>query len=79
MTAPSMPAASEAKAEKLITCAESPFLRFVVPHLSYKRSTPAVSAADSMTPDERAIRELVATWMKASQAGDLETVLGHAN
>lgn len=29
-----------------------------------------------MTPDELAIRDLVATWMKASQAGDLDTVLG---
>jgi uncharacterized protein (TIGR02246 family) len=29
-----------------------------------------------MNDDERAIRELVATWMTASQAGDIETVLG---
>ena len=29
-----------------------------------------------MTDDERAIRELVATWMTASQAGDVATVLG---
>lgn len=29
-----------------------------------------------MSPDERAIRELVNTWMKASRAGDTETVLG---
>ncbi len=29
-----------------------------------------------MSEDERAIRELVATWMKASRAGDLKTVLG---
>jgi uncharacterized protein (TIGR02246 family) len=29
-----------------------------------------------MTDDERAIRELVATWMAASQAGDIDTVLG---
>ena len=28
-----------------------------------------------MSDDERAIRELIATWMAASQAGDLETVL----
>jgi len=28
-----------------------------------------------MTPDERAIRDLVVTWMAASQAGDLKTVL----
>ena len=28
-----------------------------------------------MTEDERAIRELVATWMSASKAGDTETVL----
>ena len=28
-----------------------------------------------MTEDERAIRDLVATWMKASEAGDLATVL----
>lgn len=29
-----------------------------------------------MNDDERAIRELVATWMAASQAGDVATVLG---
>ena len=29
-----------------------------------------------MTDDEHAIRELIATWMTASQAGDIETVLG---
>lgn len=29
-----------------------------------------------MTDDERAIRELVETWMMASKAGDLATVLG---
>lgn len=29
-----------------------------------------------MQEDERAIRDLVATWMTASKAGDLETVLG---
>jgi uncharacterized protein (TIGR02246 family) len=29
-----------------------------------------------MSPDESAIRELVDTWMKASRAGDTETVLG---
>jgi uncharacterized protein (TIGR02246 family) len=29
-----------------------------------------------MSDDERAIRELVATWMAASQAGDVSTVLG---
>jgi uncharacterized protein (TIGR02246 family) len=29
-----------------------------------------------MTDDERAIRDLVETWMKASQAGDVKTVLG---
>jgi uncharacterized protein (TIGR02246 family) len=28
-----------------------------------------------MTDDERAIRELVSTWMKASAAGDIDTVL----
>lgn len=28
-----------------------------------------------MTDDERAIRDLVATWMKASEAGDAQTVL----
>lgn len=28
-----------------------------------------------MANDERAIRELVATWMTASQAGDVDTVL----
>ena len=29
-----------------------------------------------MSEDERAIRELVATWLAASRAGDLATVLG---
>ena len=29
-----------------------------------------------MTADERAIRELVATWMTASEAGNIDTVLG---
>ena len=29
-----------------------------------------------MTDDERAIRDLVATWMAASKAGDVATVLG---
>jgi uncharacterized protein (TIGR02246 family) len=29
-----------------------------------------------MTDDERAIRELVETWMAATRAGDLDTVLG---
>jgi uncharacterized protein (TIGR02246 family) len=29
-----------------------------------------------MSPDERAIRELVDTWMEASRAGGTETVLG---
>ena len=29
-----------------------------------------------MTDDEQAIRDLVATWMKASRDGDLDTVLG---
>ena len=29
-----------------------------------------------MSDDERAIRDMVATWMTASQAGDLDTVLG---
>ena len=29
-----------------------------------------------MLDDERAIRELIAKWMQASQAGDTETVLG---
>ena len=28
-----------------------------------------------MTDDERAIRELVLTWMRASEAGDVNTVL----
>ena len=28
-----------------------------------------------MTDDERAIRDLVATWLRASQAGDIDTVL----
>jgi uncharacterized protein (TIGR02246 family) len=28
-----------------------------------------------MTADERAIRELIATWMRASMAGDVDTVL----
>jgi uncharacterized protein (TIGR02246 family) len=30
----------------------------------------------NMSDDERAIRDLVSTWMAASKAGDLETVLG---
>ena len=29
-----------------------------------------------MSEDERAIRDLIATWMRASKAGDLNTVLG---
>src|SRR5215468_6456238 len=29
-----------------------------------------------MTDDERAIRELIRTWMAASRAGDINTVLG---
>ena len=29
-----------------------------------------------MTDDERAIRELVATWMTATEAGNIDTVLG---
>jgi uncharacterized protein (TIGR02246 family) len=29
-----------------------------------------------MADEERAIRDLVATWMKASETGDLSTVLG---
>ena len=29
-----------------------------------------------MTDDERAIRDLVATWTAASQAGDVDAVLG---
>ena len=28
-----------------------------------------------MTDDERAVRNLVATWMKASETGDVDTVL----
>ena len=28
-----------------------------------------------MTDDDRAIRDLIATWMKASECGDLQTVL----
>ena len=32
-----------------------------------------------MTEDEHAIRELVATWMQASRAGDTETVLSLMN
>jgi uncharacterized protein (TIGR02246 family) len=28
-----------------------------------------------MSEDERAIREVVATWMRASKAGDVETLL----
>ena len=34
------------------------------------------STQESTANDERAIRELVATWMTASQAGDIDTVLG---
>lgn len=29
-----------------------------------------------MSPDERAVRDLVDTWMEASRAGNTETVLG---
>jgi uncharacterized protein (TIGR02246 family) len=29
-----------------------------------------------MSPDERAIRDLIATWLAASKAGDTQTVLG---
>jgi uncharacterized protein (TIGR02246 family) len=29
-----------------------------------------------MSPDERQIRQLVATWMAATKAGDIDTVLG---
>ena len=29
-----------------------------------------------MTPDEQQIRELVRTWMEATRAGDVDTVLG---
>ena len=32
-------------------------------------------ARHAMTDDERAIRDLVATWMNASEAGDVRTVL----
>ena len=28
-----------------------------------------------MSDDERAIRDLIATWMKASEAGDVNTVM----
>jgi uncharacterized protein (TIGR02246 family) len=34
-----------------------------------------VKERPSMSEDESAIRELVATWMAASKAGDLDTVL----
>jgi uncharacterized protein (TIGR02246 family) len=30
----------------------------------------------SMSPDERAIRHLISTWIAATKAGDLDTVLG---
>jgi uncharacterized protein (TIGR02246 family) len=40
----------------------------------HPRQRPRTEAA-AMTDDERAIRELVATWMEASKEGDLETVL----
>ena len=32
-------------------------------------------ARHAMIDDERAIRDLVASWMKASEAGDVQTVL----
>jgi len=32
-------------------------------------------ARGAMTDDERAIRDLIATWMKASEAGDVNTVM----
>jgi uncharacterized protein (TIGR02246 family) len=31
---------------------------------------------EPMSEDERAIRDLIATWIAASKSGDLETVLG---
>src|SRR5437899_2441617 len=37
---------------------------------------PYEERAREMTDDERAIRELVATWMTASEAGNIDTVLG---
>src|SRR5689334_7780507 len=35
-----------------------------------------VGEVPRMNDDERAIRELVETWMRATKAGDLATVLG---
>ena len=37
----------------------------------YRRSGDDIA----MTDDERAIRDLVSTWMRASETGDVETVL----
>src|SRR5262245_32208975 len=34
------------------------------------------SKRETIMTDERAIRDVIATWMTASQAGDIETVLG---
>jgi uncharacterized protein (TIGR02246 family) len=40
-----------------------------------ERHTPIGSEEVVMTEDERAIRDLVDTWMSASKAGDMKTVL----
>src|SRR5258708_33598879 len=39
------------------------------------RARPQARRGDRMTDDERAIRDLVSTWMTATQAGDTATVL----
>src|SRR4051794_11728606 len=41
-----------------------------------RHDRPMAKWRPDMTADERAIRDLVAAWMAASQAGDLKTVLG---
>jgi uncharacterized protein (TIGR02246 family) len=43
--------------------------------LSSTRELALEFAGGAMTDDEQAIRELVLTWMKASEAGDVNTVL----
>lgn len=40
-----------------------------------RTSFSTIRAGDAMTDDERAIQELIATWMRASKCGDVNTVL----
>jgi uncharacterized protein (TIGR02246 family) len=43
--------------------------------MGFASLNPSYDPRNHMTDDERAIRELIATWMRASQAGDVQTVL----